>query len=798
MARPNLGGGRAAINRPNIGASRPNIGANRPNIGGGGMARPGGNGNLGGLMGQRPGNPSIGANRPNIGANRPNLGGNIGANRPNLGANRPGLGGNLGANRPGLGGNAGLTRPGIGGTMPSTRPGLADRPGLGGGNRPGLGGDRPGLGGGNRPGLGTLPNRPGLGGGDRPGLGGDRPGLGGGNRPGLGGGDRPGLGTLPNRPGLGGGDRPGIGGGNRPGLGGGDRPGGGLFPNRPGGGGDRPGGGGNWAGGGGLFPNRPGGGGDRPGGGLFPNRPGGGGDRPGGGGNWAGGGNRPNWPGIIDRPGRPGNRPNWPDNRPGGGGNWAGGGNRPNWPGNRPGGGNNWNNNNNRWNNWTNNNVTNNNININNWGLGGGGWGGGWGGGGWGGGGWGGWGGGAWGFPASPWGWGGGWAHGSWNNWNSWNFGNSFLFGLGTSLGMGAGNWLMGGYVAPVNTWGAWGLNSWGLGPVATQYVQTTYVNPFYDPAAFAQPTTVVINNTPTTVQPPAFDYSQPINPTTASNVQPDDAQVALNTFDGARNAFKLGSYEEALQLTNQAIKQLGSDASVHEFRALTLFALARYEEAAATLYPVLSAGPGWDWTTMIGLYSSADVYTQQQRALETYCNANPDAAGARFLLGYHYLVQGHKDAAALMFQKVAQLRPTDTLSAQLSKALNPPPDGQQTPSQIAEAKATADSGDSAPAETSKPDPRLVGAWSASVPDNTTIRLTITTDGNFTWAVTQKDQEQSIQGKSGVDPDGVLALIQDDGPPLTGRIEVAPDGQSFTFQPLSGPNAPRITFRKAA
>jgi hypothetical protein len=33
----------------------------------------------------------------------------------------------------------------------------------------------------------------------------------------------------------------------------------------------------------------------------------------------------------------------------------------------------------------------------------------------------------------------------------------------------------------------------------------------------------------------------------------------------------------------------------------------------------VLSVGPGWDWTTLIGLYPSIDVYTTQLRALEDF-----------------------------------------------------------------------------------------------------------------------------------------------------------------------------------
>ena len=45
------------------------------------------------------------------------------------------------------------------------------------------------------------------------------------------------------------------------------------------------------------------------------------------------------------------------------------------------------------------------------------------------------------------------------------------------------------------------------------------------------------------------------------------------------------------------------NDPTLHEFRALVLFAQGQYDAAAATLYPVLNAGPGWDWTTLVGLY---------------------------------------------------------------------------------------------------------------------------------------------------------------------------------------------------
>ena len=79
----------------------------------------------------------------------------------------------------------------------------------------------------------------------------------------------------------------------------------------------------------------------------------------------------------------------------------------------------------------------------------------------------------------------------------------------------------------------------------------------------------------------------------------------------------------------------------MHEFLALALFAQGKYEQAAAPLYAVLSVGPGWDWTTLSGMYPDVDTYTAQLRDLEAYVKANPNSAHARFVLAYQYLCRG-------------------------------------------------------------------------------------------------------------------------------------------------------------
>src|SRR4051794_27639999 len=129
--------------------------------------------------------------------------------------------------------------------------------------------------------------------------------------------------------------------------------------------------------------------------------------------------------------------------------------------------------------------------------------------------------------------------------------------------------------------------------------------------------------------------------PTTPPPAPPEDdtATAANKLLDEARLAFKDGKYADAQAKVEQAIAKLPSDAALHEFRALTLFAQGKYKDAAAALYAVLAAGPGWNWETMRGLYGDPADYTKQLRALEQYVKDHPDAAEGHFLSAYHDLV---------------------------------------------------------------------------------------------------------------------------------------------------------------
>jgi Tetratricopeptide repeat len=292
--------------------------------------------------------------------------------------------------------------------------------------------------------------------------------------------------------------------------------------------------------------------------------------------------------------------------------------------------------------------------------------------------------------------WGGGygggyndaWASRPWSGYHSdwysgnWNWGGA-LPSIWTSA-LGAGSWLSGPstvvysnpyYAAPTTTLVDPGLNyaSPISSPTVDQQVIAYPTQPSVEQTVIVQPAEA--GPTETT---PAPTEATPNPPAP----QPDDPAVkeANRLFSGARDAFKGGDYGRAQELVEKAIKQLPSDPTLHEFRALTLFAQKKYQDAAATLYAVLSNGPGWSWETMIKLYGDPDVYTQQLRALEEYQRQHPDAGDSHFVLAYHYLVMGSKDQAVDQFKEIVRVTPQDKLSASLLAALTTNPQASTAP----------------------------------------------------------------------------------------------------------------------
>jgi tetratricopeptide (TPR) repeat protein len=381
------------------------------------------------------------------------------------------------------------------------------------------------------------------------------------------------------------------------------------------------------------------------------------------------------------------------------------------------------------------------------------------------------------------------WVNGSWGGayrpgWGGYPgyYGGYYGNNFGTALGIGAGI----------------GIAAWGIGSLVNSWGYSSYSNPYYSSLYGGQ-------QGANFAQTASYDYSRPLN---LASAPPSDQvmQTAEAGLDTARQAFYSGDYVQALALADQALAQNPNDPMLHEFRATCLFAQRRYDEAAVPFYTVLSSGPGWDWTTMIGLYPDVNTYTQQLRALEAYCNANGRAASARFVLAALYLTQGSTAAAATRLREVIAIQPQDKLSAQLLAAVT----AESQPSQVANQAQPANPVQPTSLESAPTNPtpaqgpplptgpvptNLIGSWTASPAKDVTISLTLNGDKSFTWKVVEKGQTREFKGEASSD-DQVLALVASEIPPMIAKVTWK-DPAHFNFKAVATPaDDPGLDFGK--
>ena len=373
--------------------------------------------------------------------------------------------------------------------------------------------------------------------------------------------------------------------------------------------------------------------------------------------------------------------------------------------------------------------------------------------------------------------------HGYWNGNRSNGIGSSLAYGIGSSLGYSIGSnlgygWGLGRGTRYSNNYGfggrygsygysplGWGLGGWGLGSLNYSSGYLGYSNPYYVTGGWS-----------------GYNYAQPISvsyntPVIVENDSVSSSDVVLNN---AVEAFRQNDYNAALDITNKGITRFPDDAVLHEFRSLVLFAKQDYQQSAATIHSVLAVGPGWDWTTMSGMYANVELYTTQLRALEAFARSNLQDAASQFLLAYHYLSCGHTDAAGLQFEHVVNLMPDDNVAVEMLRMIKPPspanatitPAVSQALNQLADTNVT------------PVDPKaLVGAWSATREDGSQFKLDLTDDAKFTWTFTPSGQKsQSFGGTYSVDQN-VLALERKDGGSLVAEVTSAEAGK-FNFRLL--------------
>lgn len=370
-------------------------------------------------------------------------------------------------------------------------------------------------------------------------------------------------------------------------------------------------------------------------------------------------------------------------------------------------------------------------------------------------------------------------------------------FGLGYGAGYMHGSWNSY-WNRPWYTGAAMmGMGAWALGSVVYDSGYASYSNPYYASGGgyydYSQPIQVVTQPTDVVVvqdgaqgDPNAQVAAVPAEP-------PPAVQASRPHLDAARDSFMAADYATAGKEIELALKELPTDAALHEFRALVYFATGDYTKAAGTLYAVLSAGPGWDWTTMSGLYPSVDAYTVQLRALEKFVTANPKAADARFVLAYHYVTGSHQEAAVKQLQEVVRLQPADQLSAQLIRGMGGevPSQPGATPAPAAQVPQVASDDQSDPPDIDAG--KIIGRRIAKRSDGTTFTLDLTSDNKFTWSFERSGRKQEFGGTYSVDG-AVLVLERGDKATMPGLVTM--EGTGFNFKLFGAPEGdPGLDFK---
>jgi hypothetical protein len=252
---------------------------------------------------------------------------------------------------------------------------------------------------------------------------------------------------------------------------------------------------------------------------------------------------------------------------------------------------------------------------------------------------------------------------GAWNGVGGWNRG---LYGGG--WGYGRGGW-WGGRYHPFFGLGLWGWPwyglGWGLGGWWPGYYGYGYqpwgdlYGSYYDVGA----------------APYAYDAGYDTGDSgiagdegVVPGTTPIDTSPAEGTdfYSQAVDAFHKGDYTNAARLSAHAAIDDPRNPNVHVLATLSLFAMGEYRGAAMEAHAVAAVNRIPDWPMVFGFYGNVAPFTDQMRKLEKFVGENPSAGEGRFLLGFLYLVEGHKDAAKEQLAQAVKLTPRDTLAAKL------------------------------------------------------------------------------------------------------------------------------------
>lgn len=136
-----------------------------------------------------------------------------------------------------------------------------------------------------------------------------------------------------------------------------------------------------------------------------------------------------------------------------------------------------------------------------------------------------------------------------------------------------------------------------------------------------------------------------------------------------AETAFREGRYKESAVLIQHTLVELPTDGRVMLFLSQALFAVNDYKGAITAAYRGMSLLEPDDWgfvVTNSAKYYGNNDYKNQMKRLDSHVEANPQAAYAYALRGYHWGYLGYHELAREDLKKALELESQDHFAVKL------------------------------------------------------------------------------------------------------------------------------------
>jgi tetratricopeptide (TPR) repeat protein len=156
-----------------------------------------------------------------------------------------------------------------------------------------------------------------------------------------------------------------------------------------------------------------------------------------------------------------------------------------------------------------------------------------------------------------------------------------------------------------------------------------------------------------------------------SASIKGTELATQFNQFaKQGEEAFRAGDYDRAVRAWRHAVVEEPKNASALIMLAQSLFAMARYDEAAGATQQAMMLLPEDQWLTTAknskSLYRNNREYLDQLSRLEEAVEKDPSDPALRLELGFQYALSDQQVLALRQLDKLIELVPEDQLGHKL------------------------------------------------------------------------------------------------------------------------------------